>query len=94
MYLAFILAVGMNFFSYWFSDKIVLRMYGAQEVSPAEAPQMHQMVEELAREAGIPNRGSTSSRMSLPMPLHGSQPPARRGGGHRRHPALVDPRGA
>ncbi len=54
MYLAFILALGMNFFSYWFSDKIVLRMYKAQEVSPEEAPQIHQMVEELAREAGIP----------------------------------------
>ena len=54
MYIAFILAVGMNFFSYWFSDKIVLKMYRAQEVSPADAPQMHQIVEELAREAGIP----------------------------------------
>ena len=54
MYLAFILALGMNFFSYWFSDKIVLSMYRAQEVSPEEAPQMHQMVEELAHEAGIP----------------------------------------
>ncbi|MGB7912666.1 MAG: zinc metalloprotease HtpX [Desulfobaccales bacterium] len=54
MYLAFILALGMNFFSYWFSDKIVLRMYRAQEVSPTEAPQIHQMVEELAHEAGIP----------------------------------------
>jgi len=54
MYLAFILALGMNFFSYWFSDKIVLRMYGAQEVSPEEAPQIHRMVEELAQEAGIP----------------------------------------
>ncbi len=54
MYIAFILAVGMNFFSYWFSDKIVLSMYRAQEVSPAQAPQMHQIVEELAREAGIP----------------------------------------
>jgi heat shock protein HtpX len=54
MYLAFILALGMNFFSYWFSDKIVLRMYGAQEVTPADAPQLHQIVEELAREAGIP----------------------------------------
>jgi heat shock protein HtpX len=54
MYLAFILALGMNFFSYWFSDKIVLRMYGAQEVSPADAPQLHQIVDELAREAGIP----------------------------------------
>jgi len=54
MYLAFILALGMNFFSYWFSDKIVLKMYGAQEVTPAEAPQLHQIVDELAREANIP----------------------------------------
>jgi heat shock protein HtpX len=54
MYLAFILALGMNFFSYWFSDKIVLRMYGAQEVTPMDAPQLHQIVDELAREAGIP----------------------------------------
>ena len=54
MYLAFVLAVGMNFFSYWFSDKIVLKMYGAQEVTPADAPQLHQIVDELAREAGIP----------------------------------------
>ena len=38
MYLAFILAVGMNFFSYWFSDKIVLKMYGAQEVTPGGRP--------------------------------------------------------
>ena len=54
MYLAFVLAVGMNFFSYWFSDKIVLKMYGAQEVTPADAPQLHQIVDELAREANIP----------------------------------------
>jgi len=54
MYLAFILALGMNFFSYWFSDKIVLKMYGAQETTPADVPQLHQIVEELAREAGIP----------------------------------------
>ena len=54
MYIAFILALGMNFFSYWFSDKIVLRMYGAQEVSPAEAPELHRMVDDLSREAGIP----------------------------------------
>jgi heat shock protein HtpX len=54
MIFAFILALGMNFFSYWYSDKMVLKMYGAQEVSPAEAPELHHMVEDLAREAGIP----------------------------------------
>jgi heat shock protein HtpX len=54
MYVAFILALAMNFFSYWFSDKIVLKMYGAQEVTPMDAPQLHQIVDELAHEAGIP----------------------------------------
>lgn len=54
MIIAFILALAMNFFSYWYSDKIVLKMYGAQEVSPMDAPQLHQIVEELAHEAGIP----------------------------------------
>ena len=54
MYMAFGLALAMNFFSYWFADKIVLKMYGAQEVSPAEAPDLHHMVEELSREAGVP----------------------------------------
>ncbi len=54
MYVAFLLALAMNFFSYWYSDKIVLRMYGAQEVSAAEAPELHHLVEELAMEAHIP----------------------------------------
>ncbi|MDI6852271.1 MAG: zinc metalloprotease HtpX [Deltaproteobacteria bacterium] len=54
MYIAFIIALAMNFFSYWFSDKIVLRMYSAQEVSPGEAPDLHRMVEELSRAANIP----------------------------------------
>ncbi|MGQ9921026.1 MAG: zinc metalloprotease HtpX [Desulfobacca sp.] len=54
MQIALIIAAAMNFFSYWFSDKIVLRMYGAQEVSAADAPQLHAMVADLAREAQIP----------------------------------------
>jgi heat shock protein HtpX len=54
MLVALIMAAGMNFFSYWFSDKMVLRMYGAQEVSPQEAPELHAMVADLAREAGVP----------------------------------------
>ncbi|RMA97795.1 zinc metalloprotease HtpX [Hydrogenothermus marinus] len=54
MIIAFILAMGMNFFAYWFSDKMVLSMYGAQEVPYEEAPWLHDMVEELARNAGIP----------------------------------------
>jgi heat shock protein HtpX len=54
MIIAFVIALGMNFFSYWFSDKIVLKMYGAQEVDPSQAPELHRIVEELSREAGIP----------------------------------------
>ncbi len=49
---AFLFAVVMNFVSYWFSDKIVLRMYGAQEVGP-EHP-FYQLVSRLAQRAGLP----------------------------------------
>lgn len=51
---AFGLALLMNVGSYWYSDKIVLSMYRAREVAPEEAPALHSMVEELARNAGIP----------------------------------------
>ena len=54
MQIALVLAVAMNFFSYWYSDKIVLRMSRAQEVSPADAPELHRIVEELSRAADIP----------------------------------------
>jgi heat shock protein HtpX len=52
--LFFLLAIGMNFISYFFSDKIVLKMYGAKEVSEQEAPHLHSIVSELAQNAGIP----------------------------------------
>ena len=54
LYFFVILAVLMNVGSYFFSDKIVLMMNGAQEVSPAEAPELHRIVEDLALRAGIP----------------------------------------
>jgi len=54
MVFAFGLAIVMNVGSYWFSDKIVLRMYGAREVTEAEAPQLHGMVRRLATAAGTP----------------------------------------
>jgi heat shock protein HtpX len=54
MMMALVLAAGMNFFSYWFSDKIVLRMYRAQEVTPQQAPALYTMVAELARNADLP----------------------------------------
>jgi heat shock protein HtpX len=54
MVVAFVFAIGMNFFSYWFSDKIVLRMYGAQEASPQQTPELHEIVATLARRANLP----------------------------------------
>jgi heat shock protein HtpX len=52
--IAFLFAVIMNFGAYWFSDKIVLRMYRAREVDPTQAPELYRMVERLAQKAGIP----------------------------------------
>jgi heat shock protein HtpX len=54
MIFAFGLAVLMNFGSYWFSDKIVLRMYRAQPVSEAEAPELYAIVRTLVQKAGMP----------------------------------------
>ena len=48
------LAILLNFGAYFFSDRLVLKMSGAQEVSPEEAPELHRMVEELAQRAQIP----------------------------------------
>lgn len=52
--IALILALAMNFFAYFFSHKIVLAMYGAREVSEAEAPELYNMVRRLAQRAGLP----------------------------------------
>jgi heat shock protein HtpX len=51
---AFVFAGLMNFVMYWFSDKIVLRMYGAKEVTQGEAPELYQIVGELVNKAGLP----------------------------------------
>lgn len=54
MVIAFGLAIMMNMGAWWFSDKIALRMSGAQEVSYDEAPDLHRIVEELSARAGLP----------------------------------------
>ena len=54
MMVALVVAVGMNFFSYWFSDKLVLKMYNAQEVDASSAPQFYATVADLAQRAGLP----------------------------------------
>lgn len=48
------MALFMNFFAYWFSDKLALKMSGAQEVDKTKAPHLHQIVEDLVVRAGLP----------------------------------------
>ena len=50
----FFIAAAMNFFSYWFSDKMVLKAYGAQPLDAATAPELYAIVNELAHSANIP----------------------------------------
>ncbi|HEX2759179.1 MAG TPA: zinc metalloprotease HtpX [Rhizomicrobium sp.] len=54
MLIAFGIALAMNLFAYWNSDKVLLRMYGAQQVDAASAPELFRMVEHLSQNAGIP----------------------------------------
>ncbi|WP_176082869.1 zinc metalloprotease HtpX [Martelella sp. HB161492] len=54
MFIALLIAAGMNVFSYWNSDKMVLRMYSAREVDAQTAPEYYNMVAELTERAGLP----------------------------------------
>jgi len=54
MIVALIFAGAMNFFSYWYSDKIVLKMYRAKEVTPQESPKLYEIVSSLANSANLP----------------------------------------
>ena len=54
MIIALIFAAGMNFFSYWYSDKLVLKMYRASEATPSQAPELYEMVQRLTQQAGLP----------------------------------------
>jgi len=54
VFIAFIFATVLNFGSYWFSDKIVLSMYHAQEVTPDQAPELYEIVRNLAMRANLP----------------------------------------
>ena len=60
LYMAFVLAIGMNFFGYFFSDKLALRMYSAQPVTPSENSDVFNRVYPIVQ--------SLSQRMGLPMP--------------------------
>ncbi|NNC73608.1 MAG: M48 family metalloprotease, partial [Sphingomonadaceae bacterium] len=54
MIIALLIAVGMNLFTYWNADKIVLRMHSAREVSAQDSPEFHGLVQQLAQRAGLP----------------------------------------
>lgn len=54
MLMALLLALGMNFFSYWFSDSMVLRMMNAREVDETTAPHFYKLISELAAQAKLP----------------------------------------
>ena len=54
MIIALIFAAGMNFFSYWYSDKLVLKMYRAREVTPEQEPELYETVQRLTQRAGRP----------------------------------------
>lgn len=81
MVMAFGIAVVMNVGSYWFSDKIVLRMYGGQELSQADAPELFQMTQELAARGGIP--------MPKLYMIRGDQPNAFATGRDPQHAAVA-----
>lgn len=79
MIFALVMALAMNFFSYWFSDKIALKMGGAREVSPQEAPELHNVVERLANQASLPkprvyviDNGTPNAFATGRNPAHGA----------------------
>ena len=84
--IALVFAGAMNFFSYWFSDKIVLKMYGAQEISANDDPELYGIVRELAGRAGLlfPHVASrATTACSSPMAMRSCSAP-RRAGCHKR----------
>ena len=83
MVIAFLVALGMNAFAYWNSDKMVLRMYGAQEIAERDDPDLFGLVRELARRAQIPMPKVYIIENAQPNAFAtGRDPGARRG---RRH---------
>jgi len=81
MIMALFFGGAMNFFAYWNSDKLVLRMYNAQEVDQVSAPQLYRIVAELSQRAGIP-----MPRIYL---IHEDQPNAFATGRNPQHAAVA-----
>ena len=88
MVIAFLVAAGMNFFTYWNADKLVLAMNHAREVDARTAPEFYGIVRELAARAGLPMPRVYVDRQSAAQRLcHRAQSRERRGRRHHR-PAL------
>jgi len=85
MTMALVFALMMNLFAYWFSDKIVLRMYRAQEVKENEAPELHSIVRRLTQKADIP--------MPKVYIINEDQPNAFATGRNPKHAAMAVTRG-
>ncbi len=81
MTIAIIMAAMMNFFAYWFSDKVVLAMYRAKEVTESEAPELYSIVRTLAQKAGMP--------MPKVYIIHEEQPNAFATGRSPKHAAVA-----
>lgn len=81
MTIALILALAMNGFAYWFSDRMILKMYRAKEVNEAEAPELFAMVRRLAQKAGLP--------MPKVYIIHQPQPNAFATGRNPEHAAVA-----
>ena len=93
MVFAFFMAAAMNFFSYWFSDKIVLRMYGAQEIGEQDHPAFYGMVRTSGAQAGLPMPKVYIIPDQSPNAFAtGRNPAACRSCRHRRHSAHPHPR--
>ena len=81
MIIAFVVAVGLNFGSYWFSDKIVLRMYNAHEIGRQDAPELYDMIDRLRQQANLP--------MPKVMVIPSDQPNAFAPGRNPEHAAVA-----
>jgi heat shock protein HtpX len=100
--IALVVALGMNLFAYWNSDRMVLRMANAREVGPQEAPELYQIVLQLTQRAGLPmprvyliDEDQPNAFATGRSPEHDwPQPRARRGGGQHRAAAPPQPRGS
>jgi len=75
--ICFVLAILMNFGSYWFSDRLVILSTGAKEISPEQAPQLHEIVETLAARAGVPKPKVYLMETTLPNAFATGRSPKR-----------------